>query len=201
MLYRLLRRLFAVLFWIGRVKVIGRENLPATGGVIIAANHLSIWDPVVIAVGVEREISYMTKEEAFEHTVVASFLSALNAFPVKRGIPDRKAMKVGLEVLEQGKVVGIFPEGTRSKSGEISKPHHGVAMLALKGRVPIVPAACKGTRRFFPCGWFSPVKVIFGKPLEYDEYFDARITTVLLEAVSKDIMDNIACLNETPAGV
>ncbi|NLV15922.1 MAG: 1-acyl-sn-glycerol-3-phosphate acyltransferase [Syntrophomonadaceae bacterium] len=195
MLYSVLIKLFKVLFWLGRVKVEGRENIPAQGGVILAANHLSFWDPVVIAAVVNRKIHYMAKEELFENIFLASFFSRLNAFPVKRGLPDRKALKKSLVLLEEGKVLGIFPEGTRSKTGELSKPQHGIAMLALKGKAPVVPVACIGTKKIFPWGWFSPVVIIIGKALIYEEFYDAKVTTALLEGISKDIMDRISLLH------
>ncbi len=188
-------KFFEVLFWIGRVKFEGRENIPAQGSVILAANHLSLWDPIVIAAAVNRKINYMAKEELFENIFLANFFSRLNAFPVKRGIPDRKSLKKGLELLAEGEVLGIFPEGTRSKTGELSKPQHGIAMLVLKGKAPVVPVACLGTKKIFPWGWFSPVVIIIGKPISYDEYYDAKVSTSLLEEVSKDIMDRISLLH------
>lgn len=194
MLYSFLKRVFAVLFWVGRVKVEGKENFPANGAVIVAANHVSFWDPVVVAVFIDRKIHYMAKEELFEHVLIARFLRKLQAFPVKRGIPDRRALKIGLDILEEQKVLGIFPEGTRSKTGELSKPQHGIAMLALKGEAPIVPVACIGTNKIFPWAWMSPVVVRIGIPVRYEEYDGAKLSTSVLEEVSRDIMDKISHL-------
>ena len=194
MLYSFLKRIVAVLFWIGRVKVEGRENFPSEGAVILAGNHMGFWDPVVVAAFVDRPIHFMAKEELFEHVLLAKLLRKLNAFPVKRGSPDRTALKTALRILEEDKVLGMFPEGTRSKTGELSKPQHGIAILVLKSRAPIVPVMPIGTRKIFPWAWFSPVIVKIGAPISYDEYYDAKLSTSLLEEISRDIMDKISVL-------
>lgn len=194
MLYSVLKSIVALLFRLGRVKVEGKENFPPEGAVILAGNHMGLWDPVLVAAFIDRQIHYMAKEELFDHVLIARFLRALNAFPVKRGSPDRKAMKTALEILDEQKVLGIFPEGTRSKTGELSKPQHGIAMLVLKGKAPVVPVAFVGTRKVFPWAWFSPVVVKIGSPVSYDEYFDAKLSTSLLEEISQDIMDKISVL-------
>ncbi len=197
MFYSFLKRFVAILFWVGRVKVEGKESLPSDGGVILAANHESLWDPVVVAAVVDRQVHYMAKEELFEHDLIARFLRKLNAFPVKRGVPDRRALRKGLEILEEQRVLGIFPEGTRSKTGELSKPQHGIAMLALKGKAPVVPVACIGTRKIFPWAWFSPVVIRIGTPVMYEEYYEAKLSTSVLEEVSQDIMDKILLLRSS----
>jgi 1-acyl-sn-glycerol-3-phosphate acyltransferase len=197
LLYSFLKRVVAVLFWLGRVKVEGKENFPSNGAVILAGNHVGFWDPIVVAAFVKRQIHYMAKEELFEHVLLAKLLIRLNAFPVKRGSADRKAMKTALRILEEEKVLGIFPEGTRSKTGELSKPQHGIAMLVLKGKAPVVPVAFIGTNKIFPLAWFSPVIVKIGTPVTYDEYYEAKLSTSLLEEVSRDIMDKISVLRSS----
>ncbi len=194
MLYSFLKKIVSVLFWIGRVKVEGKENFPSEGAVIVAGNHLGFWDPVVVAAFIDRPIHFMAKEELFEHALLAKFLCKLNAFPVKRGSPDRTALKTALNILAENKVLGMFPEGTRSKTGELSKPQHGIAMLVLKSRAPIVPVMFIGTQKIFPWGWFSPVVVKIGKPISYEKYYDAKLSTSLLEEISRDIMDKISVL-------
>jgi 1-acyl-sn-glycerol-3-phosphate acyltransferase len=134
---------------------------------------MSFWDPIVIAAVVARKIHYMAKEELFEHILLARLFRTLNAFPVKRGAPDRRALKTGLELLAEQKVLGIFPEGTRSKTGELSKPQHGIAMLA------------------------SPVVVKIGPPVRYEEYYGSKLSTSVLEEVSRDIMDKISLLKSS----
>lgn len=191
MLYRFLRWLSRCLFFVARWKVEGVENVPPSGPVIIAANHVSNWDPVVVGAAAPRTVCFMAKEEMFENQVLAKFFTAIHAFPVKRGSPDRKAIRRALELLAEGQVVGMFPEGTRSKTGELMKPQPGVAMIALKARARVVPAACIGTRGLVPCGWKKPFVVRFGRPVEYQEYYDCRLSTQVIERVSQDIMQRI----------
>lgn len=182
-----------LLVWLRGVKTEGLSNVPREGAVIIAANHLSSWDPIVIAAVIDRPIHYMGKEELFEHELLAGLLKSVYAFPVKRGAPDRKALKQALDVLEQQSVLGIFPEGTRSKTGELAKPHHGIAMISLKGNATVVPVACIGTDRF--CSIRRPaVTVRFGQPVKYEEYYNSRLSATVLEEVSKDIMEKISYL-------
>ncbi|MGE5397488.1 MAG: lysophospholipid acyltransferase family protein [Chitinophagales bacterium] len=190
MVYRVLRWIARFLFFLGRVKTEGLEKFPMSGPVIVAANHASGWDPVVIAAYLKRPIHYMAKDEFWENKILAKFFESINAFPVKRGVPDRKALRMGLEVLENGEVLGLFPEGTRSKTGEISKPHHGIALFAMKTQALVVPVACIGTKKVFPLSWFSPVKIIYGDPVDYKDY-GTKVNTTVLEEISRDIMGRI----------
>lgn len=178
-------------FFLCRWRVEGIENVPASGPVIIAANHVSNWDPVAVGAALTRTVHFMAKEEMFENQVLAKFFTAIHAFPVKRGAPDRKAIRRALELLGEGQVVGMFPEGTRSKTGELRKPQPGVAMIALKARAQIVPVACIGTRGLVPCGWRRPFIIRIGKPVEYGEYYGSRLSTQVIEDVSQDIMKRI----------
>lgn len=193
MLYSFFRGLASVLVKLRGGKVEGLENIPGEGAVIIAANHMSSWDPIVIGAVVKRPIHYMAKEELFDHEILAWLLKSVYAFPVKRGAPDRKAIKQALEILEQQQILGIFPEGTRSKTGELAKPHHGIAMLALKGNAAVIPAACMGAGQLFGIKK-GPILVRFGSPLEYEEFHASRLSATALEDVSKDIMDKISDL-------
>jgi 1-acyl-sn-glycerol-3-phosphate acyltransferase len=154
---------FSIFF---RWKVIGAENVPVTGGVIIAANHISLWDPPVVGAAIPRRIHFMAKEELFANRFFGWLISKLGAFPVKRGIADRTAIRTALTLLENGSVLGLFPEGTRSKNGILGAPEPGLAMLGVKAGVPVVPAAIIGTNKVFRDGQLLPqFKVIFGKPM------------------------------------
>lgn len=128
-----------------RVEVVGAERIPAGGGVILAANHASIWDPFILGVVTKRPIHYMAKSELFSSRVLAAVMRSLNAFPVERGGGDRTAMSEAASLLRRGEVLGIFPQGT-------SKPHlqrgwhRGAARLALVTGAPLVPVHMTGTR-------------------------------------------------------
>ncbi|CQR74336.1 1-acyl-sn-glycerol-3-phosphate acyltransferase [Sporomusa ovata DSM 2662] len=165
-MYELLRMFFAVLFSIAfRWRTFGIENIPA-GGAIIAANHISLWDPPVVGTALPRRAHFMAKEELFANPVFGWLISKLGAFPVKRGAADRTAIKTALTLLKKGSILVIFPEGTRSKDGKLGTPEAGLALLALKAGVPVIPAAITGTNKIFRAGHVLPKFCIrFGKPI------------------------------------
>ncbi|MDA8096216.1 MAG: lysophospholipid acyltransferase family protein [Clostridia bacterium] len=181
---RLLCRIF--LLTVRRWKVYGLDNLPAAGGIVVAANHTSYLDPIAVGCAMRRRVSFMGKAELFRIPVLKSIVVGLGTFPVRRGGVDREAIRTALRYLAEGKAIGIFPEGTRSKDGKIHKPQQGAALLALKADVPIVPVALKGT-----CGAFRKVKVAFGEPLSFPEYRGVRPSREVLEAISDRIMVEI----------
>ena len=159
------RAVFGILF---RPKIIGSENLPAAGGFILSANHVSNWDPPVLATFIEREVCYMAKEELFKNPVFAAAIRALHVFPVKRGAADKNAIKNAVKVLKGGGCLGIFPEGTRSKTGKIGKAESGVSLIAAMTKAPIIPAAIINTEKIFSAEVkFPRLAVIFGKPITF----------------------------------
>ncbi len=145
-----------------RWEVRGRENFPREGPVIIIANHISYLDPVAVGVATPRTVRFMAKEELFHIPVLKWIIRGLHAFPVRRGHSDRAALKAALEVLHNGQVLGIFPEGTRAHDGRLLPFQHGAALLALKTGAPLVPVAIKNTNRVLRG---QRVRVIFGPPL------------------------------------
>ncbi len=151
----LMRRLY-------RVEVEGGERIPATGGVILASNHSSVWDPFVLAVATTREIHYMAKSELFRNRVLAAVMRSLNAFPVERGGGDRTAISEAAELLRRGAVLGIFPQGTSKPERQIGW-HRGAARLALVTGAPLVPVRMTGTRGF---PWNARVRIAVGRPIE-----------------------------------
>ncbi|EGO64917.1 lysophospholipid acyltransferase family protein [Acetonema longum] len=170
-MYNLLRFLFRTTFQIVfRWQVKGVENIPKNQGVIIAANHISLWDPPVIGCAVPGKVHFMAKQELFKIPVFGWIISRLNAFPVKRGTADRNAIREAINRLRQGNVLGIFPEGTRSKKGTLGAGEPGVALIALKAGVPVVPTAVIGTNQVLRNGKILPrFEVIFGKPIYFNE--------------------------------
>jgi 1-acyl-sn-glycerol-3-phosphate acyltransferase len=166
-LYRLcriiLRFILRVLF---RLEVTGLENLPRKGPALIAANHVSFWDPPVIGVNIPRYIHFMAKDELFKIPVLGWIIKKFQAFPVRRGMADRTAIRTAVGLLESGEIIGLFPEGTRSKTGVLGRPEAGVAMIALKTGAPIIPTAVIGTRATFSAkNRFPRFKVKFGNPI------------------------------------
>ncbi len=175
---------------VGKWKVYGQENLPANGGVIIASNHVSNLDPVIMGCTFDRRVSYLAKEELFKNPIFGWYISKLEAFPIKRGAGDRGAIRESLKILESGRCFGIFPEGTRSRTGELQEGKAGAAMLALKAKVPVLPVGIKGS------GQGKNIIVRVGKPMYFDEYYDRKATKEDLEEITGRIMKEIRGLLE-----
>jgi 1-acyl-sn-glycerol-3-phosphate acyltransferase len=164
--------LFRVLL---RWRVTGLENIPA-GGAIIAPNHQSFWDIPLLGVALKgRHVHFMAKSELFQNPVFGWVIRTLLAFPVKRGAPDRAAIRHAIEMLKAGDLVAIFPEGTRSKTGQLGAPEAGLSLIAAKADVPIVPVAIYGSRLIFSKSQFLPqVKIHFGNPINICETKSAQ---------------------------
>jgi len=157
----------AHLYW--RLSRIGREHIPQTGGVIIASNHRSFVDPFLIGLMTRRPVYYMAKSEIFHIPVLRWFVSALGAFPVRRGAADADAVETSKAILARGGVLVIFPEGTRTRPGALGKPKRGVGRLVLEAGVPVVPIALIGTEAIRK-GWRirpKKVRIRAGGPLRF----------------------------------
>ncbi len=153
-------------FWgvfgtIWRMRVYGAENVPKTGPLIVACNHVSYFDPPVLGTTSPRRISYMAKEELFRIPVLGPAIRAVGAYPVDRSGSATSAIKRSVEVLRAGGVIGIFPEGGRNLSGS-AQAREGVALLASLGKAPVVPARLVGTGEAKRLQQF---RVYFGRPL------------------------------------
>ena len=193
MFYTIIRGILRFIFCFLGLKAEGLENIPGSGPIIIAANHVSNWDPVVVALVINRPVYFMGKTALFKYKIMDKVVRALHAFPVKRGVPDRKAIRRALQVLEEGKVLGIFPEGARNITGDM-KPLPGVAMIARKSGAPVVPVACLGTRHTIPFGWFDPLIVRVGPPIYHGEMYEQGGKTARMEQISEEIMNKINIL-------
>ena len=167
-LYQVLKRLFRLQFRIMRWQVYGEENFPSEGAAILVSNHVSMWDPIVAGCSVPRNVSFMAKEELFRNPLLGKLFRTLDAFPVKRGRGDTSAIRNSLKVLRNGQVLGLFPEGTRSKTGDLQKGLPGMILLMEKSKAPIVPVRVNGTKNFLTRGWGN-IEVIIGKPITPDE--------------------------------
>lgn len=149
----------------------GREFFPAEGPVLLVANHIGFVDPPLIGSLCPRPVHFMAKEELFRNPFVRWVVTNYGAFPVRRGEGDRHAYQTTLKLLRAGKVVGIFPEGTRSRTGALIPAHPGAAAIAIRAGVPIVPVGVWGTEQIFrwPKRALRPaVGVNFGKPFSLE---------------------------------
>lgn len=169
-----------------RIKGEGLENVPGQGPVIIAANHKSFLDPVVLGVLLPRQIRFMAKKELFNIPLFGWLITALGAFPVDRGKPDRASLRNSLDVLKKGGVLGIFVEGTRVKKPGIGEIKPGVYLIAKMSAAPVVVAAIRGTRPLFR----GPVRVTFvpfdasPEKMTADEY-TAELKRVLEKEIAR----------------
>ena len=179
-----------------RTSVRGREHLPRAGAGIVVSNHIAAVDPGVLVAVLPRPIALMSKIEN-ARGVLKLFMPLVGAFTVRRGAADRRALRVAERVLEQGQLLCMFPEGTRSASGVLGSAHGGAALLALKCAAPIIPVAITGTPRIFlrHFPWFGlpRVTVTVGVP------FDVRSPGASAqrddrERVTGEIMARIAAL-------
>jgi 1-acyl-sn-glycerol-3-phosphate acyltransferase len=128
-----------------RCRVEGVENVPASGPLLLVSNHLNMVDPPVLGAIIPRHIVFMGKEESFHHPVMGPLVKWYGAFAVRRGQTDRQALRTAESVLRSGGVVGMFPEGHRSKSGKMTKAFAGASLLAVMADAPVLPVAIMGT--------------------------------------------------------
>jgi 1-acyl-sn-glycerol-3-phosphate acyltransferase len=173
-----------------RVSYSGEANIPRSGQAIVCANHLGWWDPIILGLACRRRIYFMAKAELFRYPGFAQLLRALGAYPVRRGLPDRSALEHTLGLLRQGKVVGVFPEGTRSRTGVFRRAEPGVGLIILKSGAPVVPGYFAG-----PYGFRRPIRLVLGKPVTFDSSeFPGATSGERRQAVADAVMAEIARL-------
>ncbi|HUV04914.1 MAG TPA: lysophospholipid acyltransferase family protein [Armatimonadota bacterium] len=204
-MYYVSRAIFRLIFRIlGGVTAVGVENTPETGGVILAPNHISYVDPPAVACPMSRQLHFMAKGELFRAPVLRTWMRMVGAFPVRRGTADRKALRRAIELLGEGRVVCIFPEGTRSPDGKLQDPELGIGLVALKSRAPVTPALMIGTDKVLPPHskrlHFHPIKIIYGEPLTFPDLYEAGESRQALEEIGRRVMAAIAELSSKHAG-
>jgi 1-acyl-sn-glycerol-3-phosphate acyltransferase len=177
-----------------RTVYIGKENVPKTGGIIIASNHYNTFDPGFISVSRVRKIHYMTKEEKFAKPYPNWLYTHVNAFPIKRGSSDKSAVEFSIKVVEEGCALGIFPEGTRSKDYTPQAPKAGIGLIAREAKCDVVPVSIYSDGK---AKLFSKVTIRFGKPIPYESLgFTDSGKSSELKYASRLIMDEIVKLWE-----
>jgi 1-acyl-sn-glycerol-3-phosphate acyltransferase len=180
-----------------RIKITGAKKVPRKGGFILASNHIGAGDPFFVGTCVTREFKFMAKQELFKNPIIGNLISWLNAFPVNRGILDPKALQTAYDTLHAGYGLILFPEGTRSKTGELGKGKPGVGLLARRMLVPIVPAYIENSRGFssIPIS-LRRMKVIFGDPIPSSRIEEFLDTNDGYRALSEDLMQKIGELQK-----
>lgn len=197
MLYSIGKVLFTIYFRLFyRIKVKGRENIPSEGPVLLCANHPTALDMFLIGVFVpKRKVHYMAKAELFRNRFLGWIIRCLGGFPVSRGTGDVGSVKTVFRLLEEGKIVGVFPEGTRTRKRDPNKRKAGIALFALHSGAPILPVAIKGV--FRP---FRKIELIFGKPYriasDTGNGIGINYSKEELYRVSGEIIDSIYALME-----
>lgn len=178
----------------GKITVVGIENVPSEGGIIVSPVHVSHLDPPAMGCAMERELSFMAKQELFKG-LFGALIRSLNAFPVRRGEGDTEAIRKSISLLQEGRALLVFPEGTRNDGDQMLPMSAGVAMLAKKTGAKVVPVGIVGTNRSWPKGQKkitkTPITVAFGKPFTYDEVAKGQKNgrELFLDELSKRISD------------
>jgi 1-acyl-sn-glycerol-3-phosphate acyltransferase len=197
--------LFKQWFRLGGWKRFGLENVPMQGPVILAPNHASLFDPPLVGCASPRRVTTMGKAELFDKKwfglkIFPYVIQHMATFPVKRGAPDRRAIRRALKVLDAGEALVIFPEGTRTRTGELGQGEIGLGMIAHSSKAPIVPIYMSGTENAL-----SPLRggirlfktrVYFGQPLRFEEEYARKGDRATLEAITTRVMQEIARLRE-----
>jgi len=186
-LARLLLRIFVF-----RIKVEGKENIPKTGGVLLAVNHRSNWDPPIAAITSPRKLRFMAKSELFKNKLFAKIITALGAFPIQRGKGDVGAIKGSLTILKNEEVMLIFPEGGRVKDEKTTDAKPGVVMLAIRAKVPVIPTYISGKYR-----WFGKITVRFGEPVYYEKYYEEKPVVEELQSLSNELLATMRSMKVT----
>ena len=184
-----------------RMRAIGVENVPASGGYVLAGNHVSYLDPILLWCVVPHKTHFMARAELFDIPVVGWVITRVYAFPVSRGSADRQAIQRATDLLTLGEPVGMFPEGTRQAAGgdsdvaALGEAHSGVAFIAMRAGVPVVPVGISGTDKALPRGASFPrlarVTVRFGEPVMPEEFTQAS-RKERTAAMTAEIMRRIA---------
>jgi 1-acyl-sn-glycerol-3-phosphate acyltransferase len=177
-----------------RIRVTGREHFPTKGGFILATNHISNYDPLLVGSWTARQVYFFAKQELFKNKLFGWVIRQTNALPVKRGAIDRQALEMSLDVISKGYGLTIFPEGTRSKIDGFLAPKPGVGMLAVRAGCPIVPGYLHGSNKLKDCFWGRErMSMRYGEPfpaewvkameLEKDGY--QRIADAVMERIAQ----------------
>ncbi|SMH40092.1 1-acyl-sn-glycerol-3-phosphate acyltransferase [Rathayibacter oskolensis] len=186
--------------------VVGADRVPATGGVILASNHLSFIDSVFLPLVIERNMVFLAKSDYFtgrglKGWATKLFFTATGMLPIDRsgGKASEASLNTGLRVLARGEALGIYPEGTRSPDGRMYRGRTGVARMVLEARVPVIPVAMIDTARIMPIGSRLPklgrIGIVFGEPLDFSRFEGMEGDRFILRSITDEIMYELLALS------
>lgn len=171
--YRIVRGIalvFAKLFY--RIQVIGKENEPKEGNCIVIANHSSLFDPLAVAVALKRDVYFMAKSDLEKHGIFRWLFKVCHVITVRRGESDMAALRKSFEILNDGNIMGVFPQGTRieCEAPDVETAQAGIGLMGMRTKAPMLPVSiCYGKKNKKPT-LFRKVKVVIGKPIHFEEY-------------------------------
>ena len=171
-----------------KFEVIGAENIPSEGNLIIAANHKSNLDPIFVASAVnkKRKMTAIAKDELFKNKILAKILNKVEIIPINRQNPGLGTIKRILKYIKNDYALVMFPEGTRSKTDDFNNAKAGLSLFATKAKAEIVPCTIYSSYKLF-----KPAKIYFGKPISLEEYYKQKLTSEDHERISGEVMDII----------
>ncbi len=178
-----------IVFFMFRLRSVGTENVPKEGPAILAMNHTSNQDPIMAALTCPRQLRFMAKSELFDIKIFGGLIRSLGAFPVHRGKGDLAAIKAAFNIFKKGEVMLMFPEGGRVKNSEHRKAKPGVALIAQKSGVPVIPVNISGKFRFM-----NRITVTYGKPISFEEYKGLRMSGEEIQKLADGVLENIYSL-------
>jgi len=180
-----------------RIRTYGQEHFPAEGGFILATNHISNFDPPLVGSWAPRQCYFMAKRELFRNPLFGEIIRRTNAMPVSRGGVDREAIRTAVKVIQDGYGLVMFPEGTRSKTGEFLSPKAGLGMIARRAGCPILPGYLQGSDRLADSFWGRrPMRLLYGEMFPADWVKAQSADKEGYQLISRTVMDRIGELRE-----
>ncbi len=204
MAYPLGKRVISPIVNLWVKKVNGLENIPDYGPFIIAANHASYTDHLIIVCTfvnhLNKKVHFLSKKEHFDNPLKAAWHTYAGAIPLDREKGGKEALRLAIKALKQGKIIAIHPEGTRTLTGKLQKGKTGVARLALAAHAPVLPVGLIGTFEILPKGKYVPkfkkATMNIGKPMQFQNYYNKKANKRILREITNKIMKEIARLSK-----
>lgn len=197
---RIIYKIILKLFF--RFGVTGEENLPKKGPFIMVANHMSNADPAVMGVACDAlPITFLAKRELFDIPVLGAWIKAVGCIPIERFTGGAAPLKKALKKLKEGGALGIFPEGRRSRDGNLQEPQPGIGIIAAKSGAPIIPMYISGSEKAFPVEALFPkpgnaIKAKIGRPINISEFTAFSDRKKAYAFISRKVMEAIARLKD-----